>query len=125
VEAELLKERLAGIAAVYSSENTYFAERGLYSSDFSVVRFAPDAWCPDGARLRITETARHGEATGCHYFYGVIVDGTPYENQHFQVYARGALAPVLGKAWLMASTGDTAGIPQEMPTVKLLKLIGR
>ena len=74
-------------------------------------------WCPDGARVRQTEKPLPAEAVGCHFLYGVILEGG-----HLTAYARGAVEPVLGKAWVTAFQGPRAGIPEEWTSGKLLAL---
>jgi hypothetical protein len=112
-EAELVKERLTGLRGLRAAELSYFAERDAYAAEFPVIGFKPDAWCPDGARLRQTAQASQGEAAGCHYLYGVFLEGKGPEGS-FTAYARGAIAPVAGKVWLVSSAGPASGIPQEV-----------
>jgi len=118
----LLSEARAGTRALWTSQAAYFAERAHYTGDLAAAGFAPDVWCPDGARLRHTERALPGEAEGCHFLYGVLIEGTEPE-QRLAVYARGAIAPVRGKAWVTSFQGPRAGIPEEWTNEKLLSVL--
>jgi serine/threonine protein kinase len=115
----LLEEARSGTRALWTSEASYFAERNRYTDDFAATGFTPDVWCPDGARTRHTEQALPGEAAGCHFLYGVII-GDGVAQQRITVYARGAIEPVRGKAWVTTFQGPSAGIPEEWTNDKLL-----
>ncbi len=118
----LQNEARAGTRALWTSEASYFAERDRYTEDLAAAGFAPDVWCPDGARLHHTERPLPGEAVGCHFLYGVLIDGT-VPQQRIAVYARGAVAPVQGKAWVTSFQGPRAGIPEEWTNEKLLSVL--
>ncbi len=120
--AALLAEAQAGTRALWTAEASYFAERDRFTSDLAAAGFTPDPWCPDGARLRHTEQALPGEGVGCHFLYGVIIDGAAPEPR-LSVYARGALAPVQGRAWVTPFQGLRAGIPEEWSNERLLSVL--
>ena len=113
------EEARLGTRALWTAEASYFAEHNRYTDDFAATGFTPDVWCPDGARVRHTERPLPGEAVGCHFLYGVIIAGGPAE-QRLTVYARGAVEPVRGKAWVTAFHGPRAGIPEEWTNEQLL-----
>ena len=117
--SDLLAEARTGTRSLWTSETAYFAEFGRYTADFAATGFAPDVWCPDGARTRHTEAPLPGEAVGCHFLYGVIIAGGAAQPT-ITVYARGAVEPVRGKAWVTAFQGPKAGIPEEWRNDKLL-----
>ncbi len=120
----LMEEARLGTRALWTSEAAYFAEYNRYTNDFAATGFTPDVWCPDGARVRHTETALPGEAVGCHFLYGVIIAGRPTEPR-LTVYARGAVEPVRGKAWVTAFQGPKAGIPEEWTNDRLLAALSQ
>ncbi len=120
--ASLLAEAQAGTRALWTAEASYFAERDRYTDNLPAAGFAPDVWCPDGARTRHGERALPGEAVGCHFLFGVIIEGTP-PAQRLAVYARGAVAPVQGRAWVTSFQGPRAGIPEEWTNEKLLSVL--
>ncbi len=117
--SDLLGEARTGTRALWTSEAAYFAEFNRYTADFAATGFAPDVWCPDGARTRHTEAPLPGEAVGCHFLYGVIIAGGVAQPT-ITVYARGAVEPVRGKAWVTAFQGPKAGIPEEWTNNKLV-----
>jgi serine/threonine protein kinase len=117
--SELLNEARTGTLALWTSERAYFAEYDHYTPNFAATGFAPDVWCPDGARTRHTEQPLPGEAVGCHFLYGVIIAGAVGQ-QTITVYARGAIEPVRGKAWVTAFQGPKAGIPEEWTNDRLV-----
>ena len=118
----LLAEAQAGTRALWTAEASYYAERDRFTSDLAATGFTPDRWCPDGARLRHTEQPLPGEVVGCHFLYGVMIEGAAPEPRLY-VYARGALAPVQGRAWVTPFQGLRAGIPEEWSKEKLLSVL--
>lgn len=118
----LVEEARVGMRGLLTAERAYFAEWNRYSKDLAATGFTPDVWCPDGARVRHTESPLAGEVVGCHFLYGVIQEGGASE-PGLTVYARGAVEPVLGKAWVTALQGARAGIPEEWTSDKLLPLL--
>jgi hypothetical protein len=117
--SDFLAEARTGTRALWTSESAYFAEFNRYTTDFAATGFAPEVWCPDGARTRHLEAPLPGEAVGCHFLYGVIIAGGVAQPT-ITVYARGAVEPVRGKAWVTAFQGPKAGIPEEWTNDKLV-----
>lgn len=109
---EIEEEALQHLRALYTAEKAYYAERDQYSADLRAIGFEPNGWCPDGARLQISQgAASPNEVIGCHFIYRVELNGTGPQGQ-FTMYARGAAPPAIGLDFAVASDGEQRGVLQ-------------
>jgi len=76
-EAEAFKS----LRAIFIAQKSFFAERDRYATSFDQIGFAPDEWCEDGARLRITEKPTEFKKVGCHFVYEVEILGEGVQMQ--------------------------------------------
>ena len=115
-------ERVNGMKGLWIAQKNYFSAQDHFTMNARESGMSVSDWCEDGARLRITIKPQENEMMGCHFIYGLKLHGSGPSGT-FTVYAYGAIAPVLGQAWILESDGPHSGIPESITPAQLSAMI--